>query len=78
MMLKSEIVEVDGVFVGAAISLSSRDGLAFFATHERVRTLHGSRLPNMAAVRHQAARHYRGVRSTAEAIAASQARFAGS
>lgn len=72
-MLKSEIVEVDGVFVGAAIRHPDRPGLAFFATHERVRPLHGAVLPNLAALRHQAARHYRGVSSTAETIVVSQA-----
>ncbi len=71
-MIKSEIVEVDGVFVGAAILQSGSTGHRFFATHDRVRPLHGATMPSLAAIRHQAKRHYHGVPNAAEAIVVSQ------
>ncbi len=55
-MLESEIVEVDGVFVGAAILQSNRTDRAFFATHERLQCLHGQVLPSLAAVQDEATR----------------------
>lgn len=58
-MLKSDIVEVDGVFVGAAILQTNHVDRAFFATHERVRALHGRILPDLATVRDQATRCFR-------------------
>jgi hypothetical protein len=58
-MLKSDVVEVDGVFVGAAILQPNQIDRAFFAAHERVRSLHGQILPDLATVRYQAARHFR-------------------
>lgn len=71
-MFESDVVEIDGVFVGAAILQPNRVDRAFFATDERVRSLHGAVLPSLAAIRHQAARHFRGVSSTAERIAGSR------
>ena len=69
-MLQSEVVEIDGVFVGTAILQSNRTDHAFFATHDRLRLMHGAVLPSLAALRQQAARYFRGVRSTAETIVA--------
>jgi hypothetical protein len=57
-MLKSDVVEVDGVFVGAAILQPNRTDRAFYAAHDRVRSLHGHVLPSLADVRTQAARHF--------------------
>ncbi len=71
-MVESDVVEIDGVFVGAAIRQPNRAGLAFFATHERLRPLHGAVLSSLAEIRHQAARHFRGVASAAETIARSR------
>ncbi|MCQ8279727.1 hypothetical protein NFI95_14880 [Acetobacteraceae bacterium KSS8] len=71
-MTKSEIVEVDGVFVGAAIQQPDSTQHRFFATHDRVRPLHGATMPSLAAIRHQAARHFRGIPNAAEAIVFSQ------
>ena len=68
-MFESDVVEIDGVFVGAAILQPNRVDRTFFATDERVRSLHGAVLPSLAAIRHQAARHFRGVASAAERIA---------
>lgn len=71
-MLESEVVEIDGVFVGTAILQPNRVDLAFFATHHRLRPMHGNILPSLAALRHQAAHHFRGVSSAAEAVAGSR------
>lgn len=71
-MFESDVIEIDGVFVGTAIRQANRSDRAFFATHDRLRPMHGAVLPSMAAIRHEAARHFRGVRSTAEAIADSR------
>lgn len=72
LMFESDVVEIDGVFVGAAILQANRTDRAFFATHDRLRPMHGAVLPSMAAIRYQAARHFRGVSSTAETIAGSR------
>ena len=71
-MVESEVVEIDGVFVGAAILQPNRVDLAFFATHDRLRPMHGTILPSLAALRHQAARHFRGISSAAEVVAGSR------
>ena len=71
-MVESDVVEIDGVFVGAAILQPNRSDRAFHATHERLRPLHGAVLPSLAEIRHQAARHFRGVASAAETIARSR------
>ena len=71
-MVESDVVEVDGVFVGTAILQPNRIGVAFFATHERLRPLHGAVLSSLAEIRQQAARHFRGVASVAEVIARSR------
>jgi hypothetical protein len=57
-MFKSDVVEVDGVFVGAAILQPNRIDRAFFATDDRVRPMHGKILPSLAAVRWHAARQF--------------------
>lgn len=57
-MFKSDVVEVDGVFVGAAILQPNRIDRAFFATDDRVRTMHGKILPSLAAVKWHAARQF--------------------
>ena len=71
-MVESDVVEIDGVFVGAAILQPNLTDRAFFATHERLRPLHGAVLPSLSEIRHQAARHFRGVTSVAETIACSR------
>lgn len=58
-MFKSDVVEVDGVFVGAAILQANRTDRTFFATDDRVRPMHGQILPSLAAVRWHAARQFR-------------------
>ncbi|TLU74275.1 hypothetical protein [Lichenicoccus roseus] len=58
-MLESSVVEVDGVFVGAAILHARTMRCSFFATHERVRALHGCTMPDLDAVRRRAAEQFR-------------------
>lgn len=53
-MRGSSVVEVDGVFVGAAILHPETRQCRFFATDDRVRELHGRTMPDLAAVRRQA------------------------
>ena len=69
-MLKSDVVEVDGVFVGAAIMQPNRTDRAFFATDDRVRQMHGKILPSLASVRWHAALQFRAVTSLPSASAA--------
>ncbi|WP_419730705.1 hypothetical protein [Lichenicola sp.] len=69
-MLKSDVVEVDGVFVGTAILQPNRTDRAFFATHDRVRMLHGKILPSLASVRWHAARQFHAAASTTLALRA--------
>ena len=71
-MVESEVVEIDGVFVGTAILLPNRVDLTFFAIHHRLRPMHGNILPSLAVLRHQAAHHFRGVSTVAEAVAGSR------
>ena len=58
-MLKSDVVEVDGIFVGTAIQRTTRGECAFVALHDRVRALHGAVLPSLADLRSQVTRHFR-------------------
>ncbi|NPD65653.1 hypothetical protein HN018_15815 [Lichenicola cladoniae] len=69
-MFKSDVVEVDGVFVGTAILQPNRIDRAFFATDDRVRPMHGKILPSLAAVRWHAARQFHSAspRSVADQI----------
>lgn len=50
-MFDSKIIEVDGVFVGAAIITGIATSLRFYATHESVRSLHNVLMPDLAALR---------------------------
>jgi hypothetical protein len=61
VMLKSDIVEVDGVFVGAAILQPNGSDRAFYAAHGHVQSLHGQVMRSLAEVRAQAAEHFRRV-----------------
>ncbi|MBE7210682.1 MAG: hypothetical protein INR65_06650 [Gluconacetobacter diazotrophicus] len=71
-MTESEVIEIDGVFVGTAMSRDGRPEQAFFATHDRVRPMHGQVLPSLATLRQQAGRLFRGVPRAAEVIAGSR------
>ncbi|AXY21593.1 hypothetical protein CD178_00789 [Komagataeibacter saccharivorans] len=75
MMFDSKIIEVDGVFVGAAIITGIATSLRFYATHESVRSLHNAILPDLAALRHRVTATFRrigtqgGVRGDVKQIA---------
>jgi hypothetical protein len=58
-MLKSDIVEVDGVFVGAAILQPNGSDREFYAAHANVRSLHGQVMRSLTEVRVQAAQCFR-------------------
>jgi len=66
-MFKSDVVEVDGVFVGAAILQPNQTDRAFFATDDRVRPMHGKILPSLAAVKWHAARQFHAASSQSAA-----------
>ncbi|GBR18512.1 hypothetical protein AA0616_1313 [Komagataeibacter nataicola NRIC 0616] len=59
VMFDSKIIEVDGVFVGAAIITGLATSLRFYATHESVRSLHNAILPDLAALRHHVTATFR-------------------
>jgi hypothetical protein len=69
-MIRSEVVEVDGVFLGTAILHAGCSGLTFVALHEDVRALNGQVWPTLEAVRRQVAGKYRGRHSVARSIPA--------
>lgn len=73
-MFESDVIEIDGVFVGAAILQPNRTDREFFAIHHLVRPMHGMVLPSLSAIRHQATRYFHGTSSTAETIAGSRRR----
>ncbi|MBB2200908.1 hypothetical protein [Gluconacetobacter tumulisoli] len=56
-MQTSTIIEIDGIFLGAAILL---DGPArrFYAAHDSVRSLHNETLPDLAALTRRVAQQF--------------------
>lgn len=58
-MRESEVIEVDGVFVGAAIASSERGERYFFAVDTRLKSMHGKVQPSLADVKLQAQRQFR-------------------
>lgn len=55
---KSDVIEVDGVFVGVAIASSDRSERLFFATHPCLRSMHKQILPSLPALKLQAQRQF--------------------
>ncbi len=51
-MVRSQVVDVDGVFVGAAVR--ETDGWRFVAVDERTQKLNGDCFPSIEAIRHHA------------------------
>ncbi len=49
-MLSSQIIEIDGVFVGAAVPLPFSSGIRFVAADLRVEELDGSVWPTIADI----------------------------
>jgi hypothetical protein len=62
-MQTSHIIEVNGVFLGAAVTLGQHSGVRFVATDPRVSALDGSVLGDVQEARRRAADLYRSVRA---------------
>ncbi|GBQ31046.1 hypothetical protein HLH34_02260 [Gluconacetobacter azotocaptans] len=58
-MLNSTIIEIDGIFLGAAILLDGVSARRFYATHDSVRSLHNETLPDLASLTRRVAQHFR-------------------
>lgn len=59
IMLKSTIIEVDGIFVGAAILVDGFAARRFYAAHDKVRSLHNATLPDLAVLMRTVTRQFR-------------------
>jgi hypothetical protein len=59
-MLQSHVIDVDGIFVGAAVRLDT--GYRFIATNMKVEDLDGSTWPTLAEIQRLARRVYLGGR----------------
>ncbi|MCP9319544.1 hypothetical protein KBX73_07115 [Acetobacter persici] len=59
MIRTSKIIEIDGVFLGAAIQMSGEAGQRFYAAHESVRALHNAIKPDVAMLARQVAQTFR-------------------
>ncbi|GEN60713.1 hypothetical protein [Acetobacter nitrogenifigens] len=62
-MQTSTIVEVDGVFVGAAVRRFDAEAPRFYATHDSVRALHDEISPDIATLTARVAHQFRRARS---------------
>jgi len=58
-MLSSTIIEVDGIFLGAAILLEPHGTRQFYAAHERVRALHQIVMSDLARLERRVALQFR-------------------
>lgn len=58
-MLSSTIIEIDGVFLGAAILLGQQGARRFYATHASVRILHDVVLPDLGSLRRKVISQFR-------------------
>jgi len=63
-MLNSKVIHVNGVFLGTAIMNRGMDTLRFYATHESVRALHNTCMPDLLALYCQARRLFNNSRLT--------------
>ena len=61
-MFESKIIEVDGVFVGAAIITGIASSLRFYAAHDSVRSLHNTILPDLVALKQRVTTTFRRMR----------------
>jgi len=57
-MHSSTIIEFDGIFLGTAIRVPGIDAPRFYATHDSVRALHNSILPDLASLRRRVTAHF--------------------
>lgn len=67
-MLKSDVVDVQGTFVGAAITYAERDGVVFVAAHDAARALDGCRFASLESARAAAARGWHAVATSANQV----------
>ena len=58
VMQKSDVIEIDGIFVGTAIARSELDERLFFAIDARLQSMHGQVLPNLAELKLQVRRQF--------------------
>lgn len=58
-MLGSTIIEINGVFLGAAILVSTSGTRRFYAAHDSVRALHNELLPDLVALQQRIRLHMR-------------------
>jgi len=58
-MLGSTIIEINGVFLGAAILVSESGTRRFYAAHDSVRALHNELLPDLVALQQRIRLHVR-------------------
>lgn len=64
-MLESQIVEIDGTFLGALILEADRKTRRFYAAHDSVRTFHNHTVSTASDLMNQVVRHYRCARASA-------------
>ncbi|WP_182355879.1 hypothetical protein [Komagataeibacter europaeus] len=64
-MLESQIVEIDGTFLGALILEADRKTRRFYAAHDSVRTFHNHTVSASGDLMNQVVRHYRCARASA-------------
>lgn len=58
-MVKSDIIEIDGIFVGTLIADHNSDGFRFYAIHESVKEFHNMTLSNISELRRQITGQFR-------------------
>lgn len=68
-MYESQIVEIEGTFLGALIMEGDRRTRRFYAAHDSVRTLHNRVLAEPDELTRQVARQFRHARVQADAQA---------
>ncbi|MBB2168098.1 hypothetical protein HLH36_06975 [Gluconacetobacter aggeris] len=68
-MYESQIVEIEGTFLGALIVEGDRRTRRFYATHDSVRPLHNRVLAEPDELTRQVARQFRHARAQANAHA---------
>jgi hypothetical protein len=62
-MLESNVVEIDGTFLGTVILEDDRKTRRFYATHDSVRVLHNRTLTGLDTLKRQIAQQFRQARA---------------
>ena len=71
-MVGSSVVDVQGTFLGAAITCAEEEGVFFVAAHEAARALDGCRFDNLQTVRDAAASRWHAALGSAPAATDSE------